>query len=111
MMGDILLMIYCDVVWFEWVDYNGYLCDVFYLLIFSFVIDVLLDCIGFDDVVCCEWGCLVYMFEVYVNYLYEIKEGVLVCVDVCVLVYDVKWLYLYFELFVDGYDDVVLVSE
>ena len=49
MTGDTPLTIYRDVVRPEWVDYNGHLRDAFYLLIFSFATDALLDRIGLDD--------------------------------------------------------------
>lgn len=74
-------MIYEMLVLFEWVDYNGYLCDVFYLLVFSYVIDVLMVYIGLDSQNCNVSGYLLFILECYLNFFYEVKEGVRV--EVC----------------------------
>ncbi|WP_175822033.1 thioesterase family protein [Burkholderia sp. BCC0419] len=111
MTGDTPLTIYRDVVRPEWVDYNGHLRDAFYLLIFSFATDALLDRIGLDDAARRERGRSVYTLEAHVNYLHEIKEGTAVRVDARVLAHDAKRLHLYLELFADGHDDAVSASE
>ena len=111
MTGDTPLTIYRDVVRPEWVDYNGHLRDAFYLLIFSFATDALLDRIGLDDAARRERGRSVYTLEAHVNYLHEIKEGTPVRVDARVLAHDAKRLHLYLELFADGHDDAVSASE
>ncbi|MGT0195964.1 thioesterase family protein [Burkholderia pyrrocinia] len=111
MTGDTPLTIYRDVVRPEWVDYNGHLRDAFYLLIFSFATDALLDRIGLDDAARRERGRSVYTLEAHVNYLHEIKEGTQVRVDARVLAHDAKRLHLYLELFADGHDDAVSASE
>ncbi|MGU3781036.1 thioesterase family protein [Burkholderia metallica] len=111
MTGDTPLTIYRDVVRPEWVDYNGHLRDAFYLLIFSFATDALLDRIGLDDAARRERGRSVYTLEAHVNYLHEIKEGTPVRVDARVLAHDAKRLHLYLELFAPGHDDPVSASE
>ncbi|RQP35701.1 thioesterase family protein [Burkholderia ubonensis] len=105
------LTIYRDVVRPEWVDYNGHLRDAFYLLIFSFATDALLDRIGLDDAARKSRGRSVYTLEAHVNYLHEIKEGTRVRVDARVVAHDAKRLHLYLELFADGRDDAVSASE
>ncbi|KVR54903.1 4-hydroxybenzoyl-CoA thioesterase [Burkholderia ubonensis] len=109
--GDTPLTIYRDVVRPEWVDYNGHLRDAFYLLIFSFATDALLDRIGLDDAARKSRGRSVYTLEAHVNYLHEIKEGARVRVDARVVAHDAKRLHLYLELFADGRDDAVSASE
>lgn len=111
MTGDTPLTIYRDVVRPEWVDYNGHLRDAFYLLIFSFATDALLDRIGLDDAARRERGRSVYTLEAHVNYLHEIKEGAHVRVDARVLAHDAKRLHLYLELFAPGHDAAVSASE
>ncbi|KVH03412.1 thioesterase family protein [Burkholderia sp. BCCIQ04A] len=111
MTGDTPLTIYRDVVRPEWVDYNGHLRDAFYLLIFSFATDALLDRIGLDDAARRTRGRSVYTLEAHVNYLHEIKEGTPVRVDARVLAHDAKRLHLYLELFAQGHDDAVSASE
>ncbi|MBY4832228.1 thioesterase family protein [Burkholderia dolosa] len=111
MTGDTPLTIYRDVVRPEWVDYNGHLRDAFYLLIFSFATDALLDRIGLDDAARRERGRSVYTLEAHVNYLHEIREGTHVRVDARVLAHDAKRLHLYLELFAHGHDAAVSASE
>ena len=111
MTGDTPLTIYRDVVRPEWVDYNGHLRDAFYLLIFSFATEALLDRVGLDDAARRERGRSVYTLEAHVNYLHEIKEGTQVRVDARVLAHDAKRLHLYLELFAGGHDDAVSASE
>ncbi|ABB10728.1 thioesterase family protein [Burkholderia lata] len=111
MTGDTPLTIYRDVVRPEWVDYNGHLRDAFYLLIFSFATDALLDRIGLDDAARRERGRSVYTLEAHVNYLHEIKEGTPVRVDARVLAHDAKRVHLYLEMFAGGHDDAVSASE
>ncbi|KVC59738.1 4-hydroxybenzoyl-CoA thioesterase [Burkholderia ubonensis] len=109
--GDTPLTIYRDVVRPEWVDYNGHLRDAFYLLIFSFATDALLDRIGLDDAARRSRGRSIYTLEAHVNYLHEIKEGARVRVDARVVAHDAKRLHLYLELFADGRDEAVSASE
>ncbi|MBN3787297.1 thioesterase family protein [Burkholderia sp. Ac-20353] len=111
MTGDTPLTIYRDVVRPEWVDYNGHLRDAFYLLIFSFATDALLDRIGLDDATRKSRGRSAYTLEAHINYLHEIKEGRRVRVDARVLAHDAKRLHLYLELFADGLDEPVSASE
>jgi acyl-CoA thioester hydrolase len=92
---------YRDVVRAEWVDYNGHLRDAFYMLIFSFATDALIDRIGLDDAVRKARGRSIYTLEAHINYLHEIKEGTPVRVDVRVLAHDAKRLHIYLEMFAD----------
>jgi acyl-CoA thioester hydrolase len=92
---------YHDTVRAEWVDYNGHLRDAFYMLIFSFATDALIDVIGLPDSVRKERGRSIYTLEAHINYLHEIKEGAQVRVDMRVLGHDAKRLHLYLEMFAD----------
>ncbi|SMG02201.1 thioesterase family protein [Burkholderia singularis] len=105
------LTIYRDTVRSDWTDYNGHLRDAFYLLIFSFATDALLDAIGLDDAARRSRGRSVYTLEAHINYLREIKEGASVRVDVRVLAHDAKRLHLYLEMFANGADEAVSASE
>ncbi|KVE38565.1 thioesterase family protein [Burkholderia sp. BDU5] len=105
------LTIHRDAVLADWVDYNGHLRDAFYLLIFSFATDALLDAIGLDDAARRARGRSVYTLEAHVNYLHEIKEGTRVRVDARVLAHDAKRLHLYLEMFAEGIDGAVSASE
>ncbi|MFM0207556.1 thioesterase family protein [Paraburkholderia sediminicola] len=102
---------YHDTVRAEWVDYNGHLRDAFYMLIFSFATDALIDVIGLPDSVRKERGRSIYTLEAHINYLHEIKEGVQVRIDMRVLGHDAKRLHLYLEMFADDGVEPVAAGE
>ncbi|WDD91624.1 thioesterase family protein [Burkholderia sp. FERM BP-3421] len=106
-----MLTLHEDVVRDEWVDYNGHLRDAYYLLIFSFATDALLDRIGLDDAARRARGRSVYTLEVHLNYLREVKAGARVRVDARVLAHDAKRVHLYLEMFAAGVDGAVAASE
>ncbi|CAH2895765.1 MAG: Carnitine utilization associated thioesterase [uncultured Paraburkholderia sp.] len=111
MLQTAALPCYRDTVRAEWVDYNGHLRDAFYMLIFSFATDQLIDQIGLPDAVRKERGRSIYTLEAHINYLHEIKEGTRVRVDMRVLGCDAKRLQLYLEMFADGSDTPVAAGE
>jgi acyl-CoA thioester hydrolase len=102
---------YDDVVRAEWVDYNGHLRDAFYMLIFSFATDALIDGIGLDESVRNARGRSIYTLEAHINYLHEIKEGAKVRVEMRVLAHDAKRMHLYLEMFADVSDEPVAAGE
>ncbi|VVD33849.1 thioesterase family protein [Paraburkholderia dioscoreae] len=102
---------YRDTVRAEWVDYNGHLRDAFYMLIFSFATDALIDQIGLPDAVRKERLRSIYTLEAHINYLHEIKEGAQVRVDMRVLGHDAKRLHLYLEMFADDGGEPVAAGE
>lgn len=102
----VALPCYHDTVRAEWVDYNGHLRDAFYMLIFSFATDALIDLIGLPDAVRQARRRSIYTLEAHLNYLHEIKQGAQVRVDMRVLGLDAKRLHLYLEMFAgDGERD------
>lgn len=105
------LTIHRDTVRHEWVDYNGHLRDAFYLLIFSFASDALIDFIGLDEAARNARGRSIYTLEAHINYLREVKEGVQVRVDVRVLAHDAKRMHVYFEMFANDAPEPVAASE
>jgi acyl-CoA thioester hydrolase len=102
---------YRDTVRAEWVDYNGHLRDAYYMLIFSFATDELIDMIGLPDAVRKERGRSIYTIEAHINYLHEIKEGARVRVDMRLLAHDAKRLHLYLEMFADEGEQPVAAGE
>ena len=105
------LAIHHDTVRPEWVDYNGHLRDAFYVLIFGFASDAVIDFIGLDETARKTRRRSIYTLEAHVNYLREIKEGVQVRVDVRVLANDAKRLHVYFEMFKHDAPEPIAVSE
>lgn len=102
---------YRDTVRAEWVDYNGHLRDAFYMLIFSFATDALIDLIGLPDAVRKTRSRSIYTLEAHINYLHEIKEGAQVRVDMRVLGHDAKRLHLYLEMFANDSEQPVCTGE
>ncbi|MGF6770201.1 acyl-CoA thioester hydrolase [Paraburkholderia sp. GAS199] len=106
-----MLPSYRDTVRAEWVDYNGHLRDAFYMLIFSFATDALIDRIGLPDTVREARHRSIYTLEAHVSYLHEIKEGAQVRVDMRILAHDAKRIHLYLEMFTEGNADPVSAGE
>jgi acyl-CoA thioester hydrolase len=82
----------------EWVDYNGHLRDAFYLLIFSFATDSLMDQLGLDEAGRARSGHTLYTLECHLNYLDEVKLGEAVEVRSQLLGYDRKRLHIHHSL-------------
>lgn len=59
----------------DWVDYNGHLRDAFYLLIFSYATDALMDTLGLDSENREASGHSLFTLELHLNYLHEVKLG------------------------------------
>ena len=104
-------VVYRDSVRAEWVDYNGHLRDAFYMLIYSYATDALLDAIGLDAVQRDARGRSMYTLEAHLNYLREIREGARVRVDVRVLEHDAKRIRVYLEMYADEGGEPVSASE
>lgn len=104
-------VVYRDTVRAEWVDYNGHLRDAFYMLIYSYATDALLDAIGLDAAQRDARGRSMYTLEAHLNYLHEIKEGAQVRVDVRVLGYDAKRVRVYLEMYAGAGGEPVSASE
>lgn len=57
----------------EWIDYNGHLSEAYYVLIFGFATDALMDRIGLDAAYRDRSGCSLYTVEAHVRYLHEVS--------------------------------------
>ena len=86
----------------EWVDYNGHLRDAFYLLIFSYATDALMDRLGLDSQNREASGHSLFTLEVHLNYLHEVKLGAHVEVRTQLIGYDKKRLHVYHSLHLVG---------
>lgn len=86
----------------DWVDYNGHLRDAFYLLIFSYATDALMDEIGLDEVGRAATGHTLYTLECHLNYLAEVKLGAEVEVRTQILGFDAKRLHIHHSLHYPG---------
>ena len=86
----------------DWVDYNGHLRDAFYLLIFSYATDALMDRLGMDSNNREASGHSLFTLELHLNYLHEVKLGAEVEVHTQLIAHDRKRLHLYHSLHLVG---------
>ena len=82
----------------DWVDYNGHLRDAFYLLIFSYATDALMDRLGLDSDSREASGHSLFTLELHLNYLHEVKLDTEVEVHTQIIGHDSKRLHLYHSL-------------
>ena len=106
-----LLTTYQGPVLPDWVDYNGHLRDAFYLLIFSYATDGLMDQIGLDSAGRAASGHSLFTLECHLNYLHEVKVGALVEVRTQVLGQDAKRLHIHHTLHLAGQPTVLAANE
>ncbi|EJN39423.1 putative thioesterase [Pseudomonas sp. GM84] len=95
----------------DWVDYNGHLRDAFYLLIFSYATDALMERIGLDADSRGQSGQSLFTLEAHINYLHEVKLGTEVWVQTQIVGFDRKRLQVYHSLHRAGFDEALAASE
>ncbi|SPO52809.1 4-hydroxybenzoyl-CoA thioesterase [Pseudomonas sp. JV551A1] len=95
----------------DWVDYNGHLRDAFYLLIFSYATDALMERIGLDADSRGQSGNSLFTLEAHINYLHEVKLGTEVWVQTQIIGFDRKRLHVYHSLHREGFDETLAASE
>ncbi|MER2297292.1 MULTISPECIES: thioesterase family protein [Pseudomonas] len=95
----------------DWVDYNGHLRDAFYLLIFSYATDALMERIGLDADSRGQSVNSLFTLEAHINYLHEVKLGTEVWVQTQIIGFDRKRLHVYHSLHRAGFDEVLAASE
>ena len=59
----------------DWIDYNGHLSEAYYVLIFGFATDALMDAAGLDAAYRDRTGCSLYTVEAHVRYLHEVPAA------------------------------------
>ncbi|MBA6058350.1 thioesterase family protein [Pseudomonas juntendi] len=95
----------------DWVDYNGHLRDAFYLLIFSYATDALMERIGLDADSRGQSGHSLFTLEAHINYLHEVKLGTEVWVQTQIIGFDKKRLHIYHSLHRKAFAEVLAASE
>ncbi|MEX3774293.1 thioesterase family protein [Pseudomonas sp. MYb118] len=95
----------------DWVDYNGHLRDAFYLLIFSYATDALMDRLGLDSNSREASGHSLFTLELHLNYLHEVKLDAEVEVRTQIIGHDSKRLHLYHSLHLVGDDKALAGNE
>ena len=105
------LITYRTPVQADWVDYNGHLRDAFYLLIFSYATDALMERIGLDADSRGQSGNSLFTLEAHINYLHEVKLGTEVWVQTQIVGFDKKRVHLYHTLHREGFAEALAASE
>lgn len=59
----------------EWIDYNGHMSEAFYVLVFGYATDQVMDRLGMDSPYRQETGNSLYTVEAHVRYLLETTVG------------------------------------
>jgi acyl-CoA thioester hydrolase len=95
----------------DWVDFNGHLRDGFYMVLFSYGVDGLMDQIGLDAGGRQATGHSIFTLEAHVNFLHEVKLGAQVQVYCQVLGHDAKRLHVGLALHLKGDNAVMAYSE
>lgn len=82
----------------EWVDYNGHMNVAYYVLIFDQQTDAVLDRFGLGEDYRRQTGCSVFVGEMRVRYLQELRAGEVVEVTTRLLGSDAKRVLLFHEM-------------
>lgn len=95
----------------NWVDYNGHLRDAFYLLIFSYATDALMEVLGMETRNRDGTGHSLFTLECHINYLHEVKLDAAVEVHTHLIGHDRKRLHVFHSLHLADADEVLAGSE
>lgn len=86
----------------EWVDYNGHLSEAFYVLVFGYATDALMEQVGLDEAYRTRSGCSLYTVEAHVRYLREVGPDAEMTVTSRIVDCSAKKLRICHEMTVDG---------
>lgn len=74
----------------EWIDYNGHMSEAYYVLVFGFATDALLDAVGLDAAARQATGRSLYTVEARIRYLREVALDEPLSVETAVAAVDEK---------------------
>nr|WP_207391540.1 thioesterase family protein [Streptomonospora litoralis] len=86
----------------EWIDYNGHLSEAYYVLLFGFATDALMERVGLGPGYRESTGNSLYTVEAHVRYLREVPEGGEVEIRTRVVAAGAKKVRLCHEMRLDG---------
>ncbi|AXK32697.1 thioesterase [Streptomyces armeniacus] len=69
----------------EWIDYNGHMSEAYYVLVFGYATDALMDRTGMDAAYRASTGCSMYTVESHIRYLRDVPDGASLAVRTRVL--------------------------
>lgn len=93
----------------EWVDYNGHLSEAYYVLVFGFATDALMERIGLDKQYRDATGASLYTVEAHVRYLHEVKADATMLITTRIIGGGTKKLRICHEMTVN--DELVATEE
>lgn len=82
----------------EWIDYNGHMSEAFYVLVFGYATDQVMDELGMDRLYRQETQSSLYTVEAHVRYLLETGLGAELTVTSLIVAAGPKKLHLAHEL-------------
>lgn len=93
----------------EWIDYNGHLSEPYYVLVFGYATDTLMDHVGLGPAYREHTGCSLYTAEAHVRYLHEVSADKELVVATRVLGVAAKRVHYCLEMQVD--EELVATEE
>ncbi|UVI37715.1 3-hydroxyacyl-CoA dehydrogenase NAD-binding domain-containing protein [Brevibacterium spongiae] len=103
------LDVYTSEVAPEWIDYNGHMSEAFYVLVFGFATDQVMDRLGLDADYRTTAKASLYTVESHIRYLDEVSLGETLTVVPHLVSAGEKKLHLAYEMFVG--DRIVATEE
>jgi acyl-CoA thioester hydrolase len=94
-----LLRLHKDVIRPEWIDYNGHMNLAYYVLVFDYATDELLNYIGLTENFRSEHEASTFSAEIHVNYLRELKTGDEVYITTQLLGFDEKRFHYFHRMY------------
>ena len=92
---------YTDVARPEWTDYNGHLSEAYYVLVFGFATDRMMELVGLDERYRVETGGSLYTVEAHVRYLREVRGQAALRVATTVVSVGAKKVRFCHQMYVD----------
>lgn len=86
----------------EWIDYNGHMSEAFYVLVFGYATDQVMDELGMDNQYRQETRCSLYTVEAHIRYLLETGLGAELTVTTVIAGTGPKKLHLAHEMRAGG---------
>ena len=86
----------------DWIDYNGHMSEAFYVLVFGFATDQVMDQIGLDTAYRNANKSSLYTVESHIRYLDEVSLGAALEVTAKLVSAGPKKLHLAYEMHADG---------
>ncbi|WP_309131761.1 thioesterase family protein [Brevibacterium sp.] len=84
----------------EWIDYNGHMSEAYYVLVFGFATDRLMDRLGLDAAYREATGCSLYTVESHIRFLDEVSLDSRLQVKAHLVSAGAKKLHLAYEMVV-----------